>query len=216
MSVFDGGGLTLTASVDGLDEIVTTLEAGLLTIAALSRVVGDFAKQIQAQATLNVSGTQVTYSGGTFIVNRVTGKLSQSFNRAQINPLSAIVVNTASYANAIEAGVDHPVDLKPLLMGKTIPIRTRGMGDAHLAQQNGLATQGPVKGGVSQHKRKNSKKRTSKIEYIAFRKVTVNSKGWVIPPRAPRPFMLAAAEALQIPFSDAIAAAYAEYLSGGP
>jgi hypothetical protein len=220
MAIIEGG-LTLTVAVDGLDAIVQRLDASLFTIAALSRTVKEYGRIAQAQAVVNVSGVQVTYSGGTFVVNRVTGKLAQSITMAQVNPLAAIVKATAHYADIIESGRDHPLDMKPKLMGKTIPIRTRGMGDAHLAQTSvqgpalwAMPTQGPVKGGVTKVKRKNSKGRTSKIEFIAFRKVTSASKGWIRPIVKPRPFMLATAEKIEPLFATAIADVYAKYIEG--
>ena len=218
----DPSPIVLNATVEGLDDIVQRLDAGLLTIAAFSQVVKQHAYMAQAQAVVNVSGVQVTWSGGFFTVNRgVSGKLAQSITVLQPNALSAIVKANAKYANAIEGGVDHPIDMKPYLLGKTIPIRTRGMGDAHLAQTSvqgpalwAMRVEGPVRGGVKRMVKKNSKGKVSKVEFIAFRRVTAVSKGWILPVRPARPFMLAAAEKIEPLFGAAVAEVYRKHVEG--
>jgi len=216
-------GLTLTASVDGFDKLIQTLGAGLVTIAALSESVKKHAEMVRAQAVVNVSGVQVTWSGGMFVVNRQTGKLAQSITVLQTNPLGAIVKANANYADTVEAGVDHPVDMKPYLLGKTIPIRARSMGGAQLAQKEvqgaalwAVPTQGPVKGGVRKVPKYNSKGKVSKYEYISFRRVGPQSKGWIIPVRPARPYMRAAGEKILPLLAADIAAIYAKHLGGTP
>lgn len=215
-------GISLTATTDGFDEVVQDLSAGLSTIGAIAAVVLDYGQRLQAQAVRNVSGVQVTYSGGTFVVNRDTGFLSQNIRLTQPNPLGAMVTADTEYASYVHDGVDHPVDMKPFLMGKVIPIRARGMGDAHLAQTSvqgaalwAMPTQGPVKGGVTHKQKRNSKGRVSRNLYISFRRVTAASTGWIIPVRPPRPFLTAAVETIEPLFTAALAKTFADHINGG-
>ena len=210
-----GGVVTIAAQVEGLDNVVQRLGAGLFTIAALSQTVRKYAYMAQAQAVKNVSGVQVTYSGGTFVVNRITGKLAQSISVLQVTPLAAIVMASAKYADAVEGGSKER-DMKPYLLGKIIPIRARGSGGGQLAQQNGMPTQGPVYRGARMVPKYNSKGKVSKKEWISFRRVTATSKGWIIPPRPARPFMAAAGEVIEPLFAAEIAAVYAKHITGEP
>lgn len=95
---------------DGNAELITNL----------SKIVRKYAQATQAQAVKNVSGTAVNYSGGTFTVNRISGTLARSITVTYPSKLSAVVEAGVDYADAIEGGVDHPVDLKMSLMGKCL------------------------------------------------------------------------------------------------
>lgn len=222
------GGFVLSASLDGFDELVTRLDTGLDTIWKLRDVVTEYAYKTQAQSVLNVSGTTVTYSGGTFVVNRQTGKLAQSIQvlsgwATGGHGLAAVVYASAKYADIIESGVDHPVDMKPYLMGKTIAIKVGKNGNRFIPYpvMSGLGADGSPAGNSHQGRvtaRKVPKRAsTGKLvgfDYVIFRKVTAQSKGWIIPPRPARPFMQAAAEKIEPEFQRAIADAYANFLQG--
>jgi hypothetical protein len=140
----------------------------------------------------------VTYHGGTFVVNRVTGKLAQSIQvLAKQTPLVRIVKAGAEYADAIEDGY-KAFDMKPGLRGKVIPIRVaQGTpGAAQVTLKNfagGVATQG----------------------WVIFRTVGPNSTGWIHPGAAPRPFMAAAAEAIAPKFRADVEKTFAHYMEEG-
>lgn len=204
-------GLSVQAEIAGLEKIDTTFMQGLETIVELQRTVRTFAHKLQAQAVANVSGIAVTYSGGTFVINRQTGKLARSI---QVVPgggsgngsgrLTASVVASASYASAVEGG-SQARDMKPYLMGKTIPLPFKGssrMNDAVVTFGLGKETQ-----------RKSSTGRKAGKSTTVFVKVGPQSRGWIIPAQPARPFMQAAGETIMPEFQAAIAEAFARHLN---
>ena len=197
----------LSLEVDGLNDIVTSMATGLDAIVAMRKCVERASIEIQAQAVRNVSGITVEYSGGTFIINRQTGKLVRSI---QILPdfgggvLSSLVVAGANYAAAVEFGTQER-DLKELLMGKVIPFQVKGTAkEKKEAVADGTAT------AVNKYASTGKKNR---VEYIAFRKIGPNSKGWIIPAQPARPFMQAAAEVVLPKFRDAVAETLAQFIN---
>jgi hypothetical protein len=190
------GGITLTAKVDGLDEIVQRLGDGLFTIAALAKTVKKYGRMAQAQAVLNVSGIAVTYSSGVFVVNRVTGKLSQSISLIQVNPLTSLVIATAKYADWIESGTrayKRTIELKPA------------------AERNPSGT-------VKKKKRRKKKIIANKGSRGTAKllRSTATSRTWLMPARAGRPFMQAAAEKILPLFTAEVADVYAAAIEKGP
>ena len=202
-------GYVLQADLHGFDRLITGLETGLDAIVELRNTVQKYARLGQAQAVQNVSGNVVTYSGGTFVINRQTGKLARSI---QIYPdpsgslLGAVIVAGANYAAAVENGTTGPVDLKPSLMGKTIPIMVRG---GKKARDKAIAS-----GDATAVERHASTGRKMETAAIIFRKVGPKSKGWIIPQQPARPFMLAMAEDIGPKFTAEIQSVFEKYLNG--
>lgn len=204
-----GGAVTLEIETEIVDQYAEQLATSLTGIKAVSLAVYKAADELQAQAVQNVSGNQVTFDGNTFVVNRQTGKLARSIN-VRRGPLSATVVADAEYASYVEEGVLHPVDMKQSLMGKTIPIRVSGP----KGNRAGLGPiSHPIYGNSNQDPEKTSATKVPKLSssgkkvgnmFVIFRKVTKSSKGWIIAPRMPRPFMRAAAAEIEPKFAKAV------------
>jgi hypothetical protein len=188
-------GISVSVSAPGFADLAARLDKGLDAIGAMDKVVEKWAKAAQAQAVRNVSGVQVTFAGGTFVVNRVTGKLAQSIQiLPKQTPLTRIVKAGAEYADAIENGI-RSFDMKPGLMGKTIPIRVAAgtPGAKNITLKN-------FAGGVSTN------------GWVIFRTVGPNSTGWIYPGKAPRPFMAAAAESIADKFRADVERTYKQFL----
>ena len=113
--------LTIAADLPDLDKVIRAVE----------RASGgeglNYTKEAVRQATTEVvqrkwiefaSGVQVTYSGGTFRVNTVTGSYLQSIQDGVRFPesLTGEVFSTSPLAGLIEDG-QRPRDLKPGLLG---------------------------------------------------------------------------------------------------
>lgn len=227
MPFIQGGGFLITARLEGFDQTIGRLERGLDAIYEMRKVVLDFAYRAQAQAVRNVSGVTVDYSGGSFVINRQTGKLAQSI---QVLPgvggsvLSAVVRATAKYADYVEGGVDHPIDMKKYLpKNKAIPIKVHGPNGNRFIPfpvMTGLIAGEPAgnshQGRVLARKvpKKSSTGKLVGFNYVIFRRVTPQSKGWIIPPRPARPFMQAAAEKIEPDFQRSLAETYAKFLEG--
>lgn len=194
-----------TVKVEGADELIAALRTPLEQISAIRGVVRKFAREAQREATMNVSGRQVSFEGGSFIINRQTGNLARSIQIVDVSALSATIVATGGgergedYAAAVETG-HKAFDLKPFLMGKTVPLPvTKGTPGAVMVPN--VATTGRQMGN----------------KFILFRRVGPNSKGWIIPAAPPRPFMAAAAATIAGPFNEAILEALRENIEGaGP
>ena len=201
------GSLSLDIEVGGLNDLALSMRGGLGVISEMRAVLQKYTYKLQAQAVQNVSGINVTYAGGTFIINRQTGKLARSI---QVDPsygaggLSSRVYASASYASAVENGSPER-DLKAVLMGKVIPLPVKG----NLKEKKAAVAAGTASA-VSKFA---STGRQTRTEYIAFRRITPNSKGWIIPAQPGRPFMAAAAEVIQPAFAHAVAETFAKYLN---
>jgi hypothetical protein len=200
-------GYEVTADVKGLDGVVTTVEKGLDAILDLRRVVRQYLAEAQSQAVRNVSGIEVQYSGGTFTINRQTGKLVRSIQIYDSGPLSGYVVAGANYASALENG-SPARDMKPSLLGKIIPFPVTGTTKEK--------KQAVADGNATAIQKYGSTGRKTRVEYIAFRKVGPNSKGFIIPAQPPRPFMQATAEVIGPKFSRAVADAFAKFITDNP
>lgn len=226
-----GSGLEVSVTLEGFEELSSNLTFDNLDlVASMKKIVREWTKRAQAQAVQNVSGGQVIYSGGSFVINRQTGKLARSIQKEYPSALSGVVIanlggdgGKGDYAAAIEYGVPFPVDLKPSLMGKTVfipfssaygnrsgpipyPVQTSAKGGnspQDPAQTRNVTVSIPVF---------NSKGQRSGNKFGVFRKVGPNTQGFIIPPRAARPFMQAAAEAITPGFEEAIRTAYAEHI----
>lgn len=219
-------GIAITVDVRDLEAASKRLQSSLDTINALQQVVRKYAYIAQAQAVLNVSGISVTYSGGSFVIHRQTGRLAQSIQVWHMSGLASVIRATAKYADIIESGVLHPVDMKPFLRGKMIPIKLKGQqgnrfishpvmtGLGSNGKPAGNSHQGPDTPGIRKIARYGSTGKLVGHDYVIFRKVTPQSKGWIIPPRLPRPFMQAVAEKIEAPFRDEVAEAYARFIEG--
>lgn len=217
-------GIIVSVDASNLQGYSRRLTSNLDLVGAVARIVKKHANRAQAQAILNVSGVLVQYSGGVFTIARQSGKLAQSIQIQRVTYTSALIRATAKYADAIEGGVEHPVDLKPYLMGKTIPIKLKGQnGNKYVTypvmtglldgSPAGNSHQGPT-AGIKKVARKASTGALTGHDYIIFRKVTPRSKGWIIPPRPKRPFMEAAAEKIEPDFSKEVADTLQRYVEG--
>jgi hypothetical protein len=178
--------IEVSAKVTGVDDITAALKDGLTTLSDVKGGIRKYTEMAHARAVQNVSGVESMFKGNFFLIYRRTGKLARSFRVTYPNALSSIIVNEANYASYVEEG--HPAfDMKPYLMGKTIPLPVRG-GNPRATSRRLRASTG----------------RKSKVETIAFRRIGPNTKGWIIPAAQPRPFMAAAGEYIEPLFSAGI------------
>jgi hypothetical protein len=223
--VYNGSGLVLEIDTDVVEAYAAKVAMSLTGIKALSDVVYKSADELQALAVENASGKQVTYDGRTFTIARRSGDLVRSIH-VDRKPLAASVIANEEYASYVEEGVLHPVDMKPFLIGKIIPIRVAGPKGNRVGQgpipypvQGGYAG-GKVQGNSNQDPATTQAKIAPKISttgkkvgnyYLIFRRVSKTSRGWIIPPRLPRPFMAAAGAEIEPKFTDAIEAAVLEH-----
>lgn len=198
-------GIGIEAKVIGLENMVGTLEKGLDALFEMRQSVREHAYKLQAQAVANVSGVTVQYSGGSFLINRRTGKLVRSIQITQnAGVFSANVVASANYASAIEGGTGQH-DLKPLLMGKTIVFQFKGSEEERV--------KAVAEKRAYQKDRKTSTGKPLKTQTIEFRKVGPKSQGWIVPAQKKRPFMQAAAETIQPLFTASVDAIVTKYLN---
>lgn len=202
-------GLGITLEATGFEQAFRrpTLD-NLDLLTTISKVVKKYAQMAQKQAVVNVSGGQVMYSGGVFVIHRQTGKLARSIQVSYPSPLSAVVMASAEYAAALEGGVPYPVDLKPSLMGKTVFIPFKNAQDPKAPRDSAGNYMG-----VSLPKY-DSKGNRAGNRFGIFRRVTPNSTGWIIPPRPPRPFMRAAAEAVMPGYQKELTEAFRAAIEG--
>lgn len=217
-------GLRISITPEGFDDLGRQLTLDNLQIVAeFKKIVQRYTELARAEAVKNVSGGVVTYSGGSFVINRQTRKLAGSIQTTYPSPLSGVVIAKAEYAAAIEAGVPYPVDLKPSLMGKTvfIPFRTP-YGNrvspiqfpVQTSSRGGNNPQDPAQTRqvVQSVPLMSSGGRRTGNQFGVFRRVGPNSTGWIIPPRKARPFMGAAAEKIAPLFEADIEKAYVEFV----
>jgi hypothetical protein len=194
-------GFTISVDVSSLQGQAARLGSSLDAIADIGRIVEKYAHLAQAQAVQNASGITVSYSSGSFIINRQTGKLVRSIQLMKVLPTYALVKANAEYADAVEDG-HKAIDLKPKLMGKTIPIRLKS-GSSMISFGN-----------AKEVERRSSSGEIIGSSLIIFRKVTKHSKGWIIPAARGRPFMQAAGESIAKPFQRDVLDAYSRFLNG--
>jgi hypothetical protein len=181
---------------------------GLEAVRDLKGVLRTNTQRIYDQALQNVSGIEVQYSGGTFVINRVSGHLAQSLEMVenwQGKPLAMAVNAAANYASDVEHGAPAH-DMKPYLMGKTIAIR--------LDPAGGYRTNRPMPLDVQKRPLFGSTGRKVGSEMVIFRRVGPNSKGWIIPAQKPRPFMQAAVEKVRPMLEDDVRRALSKYVGG--
>lgn len=193
---------TVTASGDDEQELIARLKTPLDQITAVREVIRKYARIAQREATANVSGRQVVFEGNSFVIKRQTGNLARSIQVVEVTPLSATIIATGGgerkqdYAAAVELG-HKAFDMKPFLMGKTVPLEV-SKGTPGAVQVSRVATTGRVMGS----------------KFIIFRRVGPNSKGWIIPAQKPRPFMAATAATIAKPFAAAILDAIRSNIEG--
>jgi hypothetical protein len=204
--------VSVTAKLDGDKELIARLNTPLDQIMAVRDVVKRFSRIAQTEATQNVSNRQVSFEGNTFVIKRQTGNLARSIQVVEVTPLSATIIATGGgergedYAAAVEEG-HREFDLKPYLVGKTIPLVVKA-GTPGAVMTSRTATTGRSMGG----------------QFVIFRRVSANSnayfqatdRSWIIPAAKPRPFMGAAGAAVAGPFADAIAEAIKQQVERGP
>jgi len=186
--------IEVSANLQGISDITRGLGEGFEYLAETKAAIRKFAYLAMARATQNVSGGVVTYKGGNFTINRRTGKLARSFRVLFPNALGAIIINEANYASYLNDGT-RAHDMKPHLIGKTVPLRVGKLG-----------------GGVKRQL-KSSTGRKGRSEYISFRKVTSSSKGWIIPAQEARPFMDEAGVYIEPLFAAGMEAVLVRYLN---
>lgn len=233
-------GVTMGFKVDGHDDAKMLLERSLDSIAEVQQAVKDGARMLQAQMVHNVSGSEVTWSGYTFIIRRRTGKLARSIKISEVVPLSATVTADAEYASYIEGGARRH-DLKPSLMGKTVPVpiksglaasvmtfmmagRSKGTGqltkrgskllpDGDINFSDIKAMGGRINGTLA-----STGRNMGGGQLILFRRVGPNTdpNAFVIPAQPPRPFARAAAAYVEPRFAKAVEDALTKFYEGGP
>jgi hypothetical protein len=201
-------GLTLI----GADKLAERLSVSATSIRDLQAIVRKYTVAAQKMAVQNVSGGVVTYSKGTFTIQRMTGKLARSIQASYPNAFSGVVTAGAEYAADVEQGTRGPVDMKPFLMGKTVPLPVAGA-IARAATRWSKANGGSPTGFTRVQKIASTGKLMGSA-YIAFRKVGPNSKGWIIPQQPARPFMQATAEKIEPLFRADVEAAWARFIEG--
>ena len=134
----EDAGVVLTVDVAGFDKIAGRLITSLTTIDKINKVLKAHGRILQRRAVANVSGITRTFGGSTWIINRVTGKLSRSIQVTYPNPLVVMCEATAEYASDVELGTRGPTDLKKTnLAGKIVPMPMSKKGA--MAGQSALA-----------------------------------------------------------------------------
>jgi len=204
----------LHLKLKGADELAERLSISATAIRELQAIVRKYTRLAQKTAVQNVSGGIVTFSKGSFTIQRRTGKLARSIQASFPNPFSGLVEATAEYAADVEQGTRGPVDMKPFLMGKTVPLPVAGA--IGRAANRWSKANGGSPTGLTKITKVSSTGKVSGSQFIAFRKVTANSKGWIIPQRPPRPFMEAAAEKIEPLFRDEIETAWTRFIENNP
>lgn len=104
----------------------------------IADVVRDLGIEAQEQMTHNLSGTEVSYSGGRFKINVQTGNLRRRVRLEypyQGDPYSVGIFNNASYAQRLQEGVSGE-QRKRELLGSQKAKRSRS-GRAYLNINNG-------------------------------------------------------------------------------
>lgn len=197
--------ISVTAQIKGEadQDLIARLTTPIEANPAIRKVMQKYARVAQREATQNVSNRQVNFEGSSFVIKRQTGNLARSIQVTEVTALTATIVASGGgdkkedYAAAVEEG-HREFDMKPFLMGKTVPLMvSKGTPGAMAVPQ--VATTGRVMGN----------------KFIIFRKVGPNSKGWIIPAMAARPFMAAAGAAVAEPFGEAVAEAIRVSIEGG-
>lgn len=204
--------VTVNAEVSGIDEIASRVGTPLDRISAVRKAVAKNTREARRQATINVSNTSVTYEGKTFIIKRQTAKLARSIQVVSITPLSGTVAAMAEYAGAIEEG-HKEIDLKPSLMGKTVPLPVDPNGPISAFGKK-LTPVVAKAGGIARIEKMSSTGKTSRWTYIAFRRVGPNSHGWIIKAAPGRPFMAAAGEQVRPQFVEDVSQAVTDFMAG--
>jgi hypothetical protein len=192
------------------EELARALADSATQIREMQAIVRKWTIAAQRQAVKNVSGGIVTYSKGSFTIQRQTGKLARSIQASFPNALTGVVSATAEYAADVEQGTRGPVDMKPFLMGKTVPLPVPT--PIALAANRWSKANGGSPTGFTKVQKVASTGALRGSAYIAFRKVGPNSKGWIIPQQPARPFMEAAGETIKPLFIADIEASWQRFV----
>jgi len=190
----DGVSVVIAVEAKGAEEFAEKLATSLTAISKLQKVLHRWSNKLRAAAVANASGKTVSYKGSSFTINRQTGFLTKSIQVSQTGPLADEVRATAAYAAAVEEG-HKSFDMKPFLpKDKPIPIRvaagTKGAKEISLTGSTGT---------------------TTGKTWVLFRYVSPNSKGWIMPAKAARPFMAAAAAEIEPGFTKEVADTFAAH-----